>query len=468
MGRSRKKKPFIEGATITGVAAEGKALTRYKDKVVFVPFVVPGDVVDIQVTKKRKNYMEGRAVKIHVYSPVRNQPFCKHFGTCGGCKWQILPYREQLKFKQKQVEDALTRIGKVALPEVNPILGSPEQTYYRNKLEYTFSRHRWLAPEEMNNEVKDMEAAGFHIPGLFDKIVDVEHCYLQPEPTNKVRLALKAFAKKHGLSFYSQRENNGLIRNLVIRTTNEGQVMLIVIFGENAPENVEKVMQFLQTEFQGQITSLNYIINEKLNDSFADLSVVNYSGSDFITETMEGLEFKIGPKSFYQTNSKQAYELYKVAREFANFSGNEVVYDLYTGTGTIACFVANQVKKVIGVEYVEEAVADARENAERNHIENAEFFAGDMKDVLNKSFVGAHGYPDTIITDPPRAGMHTSVIETILFCEPQKIVYISCNPATQARDIELLSEKYQVTMVQPVDMFPHTHHVENVVLLNRL
>lgn len=465
VGKSRKNKPFIENIEITAVAAEGKALARYKDQVVFVPFVVPGDIVDLQVIKKRKSFMEARVVKIHSFSKVREQAFCSHYGVCGGCKWQILPYEEQLKYKHQQVSDALTRIAKVELPEIDPILGSEHTQYYRNKLEYTFSTHRWLSKTEMDIENNDMNAVGFHIPGLFDKIVDIEHCYLQAEPSNKIRLALKDFSLKNNITFYSQRTNEGLLRNLIVRTSTTGEVMVIVVFGYNDTEAISQVMVFLDTEFKGEISSLQYIINEKVNDSITDQEVICYSGNNFIYETMEGLKFKIGPKSFYQTNSLQAYKLYSVVRDFAQLKGDELVYDLYTGTGTIACFVAKNCKKVIGVEYVDEAINDARENAYINGLSNTLFFAGDMKDILTKEFVAKNGSPDVIITDPPRAGMHQSVIETILDCRPKKIVYVSCNPATQARDLELLDSHYKVIKVQPVDMFPHTHHVENVALL---
>jgi 23S rRNA (uracil1939-C5)-methyltransferase len=465
VGRARKKKPFFENIEITGVAAEGKALAKIDDKVIFVPFVVPGDVVDLQVVKKRKNYMEARAVKFHKYSEIRAEAFCKHFGVCGGCKWQILPYPLQLQYKQQEVIDALTRIGKVELPEIMPIKGSEKTQYYRNKLEYTFSPHRWLSKEEMDDEVKDMNAVGFHIPGLFDKIVDVEHCYLQDEPSNKIRLGVKKFALENECDFYSQRENHGLIRNLVVRTSSTGEVMVIVIFGAKDNAKIESVMSFIHENFGHEITSLQYIVNLKLNDSFADQDVVSYTGKPFIYEGMEDLKFKVGPKSFYQTNSSQAYELYAVVRNFADLTGNDLVYDLYTGTGTIALFVARSCKKIIGVEYVEEAIKDAKENAELNGIDNAQFYAGDMKDVLTNEFVAKNGTPDVIITDPPRPGMHNSVIDTILNCKPNKIVYVSCNPATQARDLALLEVSYLVAKVQPVDMFPHTHHVENVVLL---
>ena len=467
MGRARKKKPFIEKIEITGVAAEGKSLTKYNDKVVFVPYVVPGDVVDLQVTKKRKNYMEARVVKFYEYSAIREEAFCSHYGVCGGCKWQILPYSEQLKHKHQQVVDSLTRIGKVELPEIYNILGSDNTKYYRNKLEYTFSSHRWLTKEEMDEETKDMNALGFHIPGLFDKIVDIEKCYLQSEPTNKIRLAIKKFALDNNLSFYSHRANEGFLRNIVIRTSTTKEVMVIVIFGSNQKKDILKTMEFLDKEFSTEITSLQYIVNEKLNDSFGDQQVHHFSGNNYIFEKMEDLKFKIGPKSFYQTNSDQAYKLYSIVRDFAQLKGNELVYDLYTGTGTIACFLAKNCKKVIGVEYVEDAISDANENAKINNLENLQFFAGDMKDVLNNEFIKNHGKPDVIITDPPRAGMHSSVVETILECNPEKIVYVSCNPATQARDLELFNPLYKVDKVQPVDMFPHTHHVENVVLLIR-
>jgi 23S rRNA (uracil1939-C5)-methyltransferase len=467
VGRGKRKKPFIESAEITGIAAEGKAIAKYNEKIVFVPYVVPGDIVDLQVTKKRKSFMEARAVKFHKYSDVREDAFCSHYGVCGGCKWQILPYLEQLKYKQQQVVDSLTRIGKIDLPEINDILPSEETKYYRNKLEYTLSAHRWLTFEEMDQEHKDMNALGFHIPGMFDKIVDIEHCYLQPEPSNKIRLAIKQFAVDNGLSFYSQRNNEGLLRNIVIRTSTTGEVMLIVIFGEDKKAEIESLMQFLDTEFKDDITSLNYIINLKLNDSFGDLEVTNYSGLPYITEQMEELKFNIGPKSFYQTNSNQAYKLYSVVRDFASLTGQEVVYDLYTGTGTIACFLARDSKKIVGIEYVEDAIEDAKQNAEINNIKNTSFFAGDMKDVLNSGFISENGKPDVIVTDPPRAGMHTSVVDVIIKSGVPKIVYVSCNPATQARDLALLDSYYKVEKVQPVDMFPHTHHVENVVLLTR-
>jgi 23S rRNA (uracil1939-C5)-methyltransferase len=372
-----------------------------------------------------------------------------------------------VRFLVNPRSDALTRIAKIELPELDPILGSEHTQYYRNKLEYTFSTHRWLSKEEMDGEEKDLNAVGFHIPGLFDKIVDIEHCYLQAEPSNKIRLALKSFSIKNNISFYSQRSNEGLLRNLIVRTSTTGEVMVIVVFGYNDAETISQIMSFLNKEFKSEISSLQYIVNEKVNDSITDQDVICYSGNNYIYEEMEGLKFKIGPKSFYQTNSLQAYKLYSVVRDFSQLKGDELVYDLYTGTGTIACFLAKNCKNVIGVEYVDEAINDARENAKLNKLSNTLFFAGDMKDILTKEFVAKNGSPDVIITDPPRAGMHQSVVETILECRPKKIVYVSCNPATQARDLELLDSHYKVIKVQPVDMFPHTHHVENVVLLTQ-
>ncbi len=467
MGRRKKNNPFIEKVLIEDVAAEGKAIAKYNDCVVFVPYVIPGDVVDLQVTKKRKSYMEARVEKIHVFSKDRVDAFCEHYGTCGGCKWQILPYELQLKHKHQQVKDALTRIGKVELPEFEPILGSEKTQYYRNKLEFTFSCKRWLTKEEMGSDIQDMDALGFHIPKLFDKIIDVKHCYLQPEPSNKIRLAIKEFAKDNNYSFYNQRANEGFLRNVIIRTTSTNEVMVIVVFGSNKAEEINSLLEHLKVKFENELSSLLYVINEKPNDTIGDQEILHYYGANEIYEEMEGLKFKIGPKSFYQTNSEQAYQLYSIVRNFAELTGKELVYDLYTGTGTIACFIANRAEKVIGVEYVEDAVVDARSNAESNKVNNATFYAGDMKDVLNDEFIKNNGTPDVIITDPPRAGMHTSVVETILRCSPQRIVYVSCNPATQARDIELLSSRYKVAKVQPVDMFPHTHHVENVVLLEK-
>lgn len=467
MGR-KKPLPFIEKITIQRTAAEGKAIARYNDVVVFVPFAIPGDVVDLQVLKKRKNHMEAKVVKYHEYSPNRVEPFCEHFGVCGGCKWQVLPYTDQLKHKQQEVFDALTRIGKLELPSPEPILESPKTQQYRNKLEFTFSAHRWLTKEELLTGEQDSNALGFHIPGLFDKILDIKNCYLQPEPSNKIRLALKEFTTLKNYSYYSQRSNQGFLRNVIIRTSSTGENMVLVVFGEDNLSGIHDVLDFIDNKFQGEITSLQYTINAKVNDSYTDLQMVLYKGTPFIYEEMEGLRFKIGPKSFYQTNSDQALRLYSVVREYANLSGNEIVYDLYTGTGTIACFIARGAAKVIGIEYVEAAVEDARFNAKANSIEHAHFYSGDMKDVLNEAFIGLNGRPDVIITDPPRAGMHTNVIEAIKFCHPKKIVYVSCNPATQARDVELLKDMYRVARWRPVDMFPHTHHVENIVLLEKI
>lgn len=463
-----RKKPFIEKITIEDIAAEGKAIARYKDCVVFVPYVIPGDVVDLQVTKKRKRYMEARVEKIHHYAEERLDAFCEHYGVCGGCKWQILPYSDQLEHKQKQVKDALQRIGKLELPELLPILGSKKTRYYRNKLEFTFSNNRWLSKEEMGTENIHRDALGFHIPKLFDKIIDIHHCYLQAAPSNEVRLAIKEFAKKENFSFYNLRTNEGFLRNIIIRTTTTQQLMLIVVFGEDKPKSIEKLMNFIKEKFEKQITALLYTINLKLNDTINDQEIIPFFGGAEIYEQMGNMRFKIGAKSFYQTNSEQAYELYKIVGQFADLKGDECVYDLYTGTGTIACFVAQKAKKVIGIEYVEDAVKDAYENAKMNEINNTKFYAGDMKDLLTDAFIEQNGKPDIIITDPPRAGMHPSVVEVMLRCEAKKIVYVSCNPATQARDLELLSNKYKIEKVQPVDMFPHTHHVENVVLMSKI
>lgn len=468
LARKFKTLPLLENITITDVAAEGKAIARIDDLVVFVPFVAPGDVVDIQISKKKKSFAEGRAVKFHSYSDKRSEPFCSHFGICGGCKWQHLAYSEQVKYKQKQVVDSLTRIGKIELPEVSPILGSVKTDFYRNKLEYTFSNKRWLTDSERfsDEQFKDMDALGFHIPGMFDKVLDIKKCWLQDDISNRIRLTIKAFCKENEYEFFDLRNQVGIMRNLIIRTTSTGEVMVIVIFYQNEEDKVERLMQHLKESFP-EITSLQYVINGKANDTITDQEVIVFSGRDCIYEEMEGLKFKIGPKSFYQTNSEQAYTLYKVARDFAGLTGNELVYDLYTGTGTIANFVSKQCKQVIGIEYVPEAIDDANVNSKLNEIENTHFFAGDMKDLLTEEFIHQYGRPDVIITDPPRAGMHDDVIKTILFASPKRIVYVSCNPATQARDLSLLDEVYQVTRVQPVDMFPHTHHVENVVLLEK-
>ena len=468
MAKKRKQLPLLENVLITDVAAEGKAIAKVDGLTVFVPFVVPGDVVDVQLTKKKSSYGEGKAVRFESFSENRTEAFCSHFGVCGGCKWQILPYDEQLKYKHKQVTDNLQRIGKIELPEISPILGASETTFYRNKLEFTFSNKRWLTEKEISTdkEFMQMNALGFHIPGMFDKVLDINKCWLQDDLSNQIRNAVREFCLQNDYTFFDLRNQNGLMRTLIVRNTSIGEWMVIVVFYEDDAEKRERLLNFIADKFP-QLTSLLYIINQKANDTITDQEVLVWSGRDYIVEEMEGLKFKIGPKSFYQTNSRQAYNLYKIAREFAGLSGNELVYDLYTGTGTIANFIARDAKKVIGIEFVEEAIEDAQKNSRNNHIENTLFFAGDMRKILTQDFINEHGRPDVIITDPPRAGMHDDVIETILFAEPQRVVYVSCNPATQARDLSLLDAKYRVTRVQPVDMFPHTHHVENVVLLIR-
>lgn len=471
MARKKKELPILERITITDVAAEGKALAKVNDHVIFVPFVVPGDIVDLQVKKKKHHYCEAVAIKFHEYSNLRSEPFCPHFGICGGCKWQCLPYDEQIKYKQKQVIDNLTRIGKIELNNVLPILGSNKTIEYRNKLEFGFSNKRWLTQEEIagGQEFTQMNAVGFHTTGSFDKILPIEQCRLMDNINNRIRNAVRDYGYEHNLSFYDLREHSGLLRNMMIRNSNTGELMVVMqfcIMNDNEQKEAENVMHFLSEEFP-EITSLLYVNNKKFNDTIGDQEVKVYKGNDHIFLQMEELKFKVGPKSFYQTNTEQAYELYKVARDFAGLTGNELVYDLYTGTGTIANFVAKHSRKVIGIEYVPEAIEDAKINSQINDIDNTLFFAGDMKDILNKDFIEEYGQPDVIITDPPRAGMHKDVIDTILFAEPQRIVYVSCNPATQARDLALLDEKYKVMGVRPVDMFPHTQHVENVVLLEK-
>ena len=479
---------MLERITITDVAAEGKSLARVDDKVVFVPFVVPGDVVDLKVRRVKHSYAEAEAVHFHTLSPLRDEPFCPHFGICGGCKWQCLKYEQQLKAKQQQVVDNLTRIGKVELPEVMPILGSERTRCYRNKLEFTFSNKRWLTSDEMAILPKDAPrdaAAGFHIPGCFDKVLDISECHLMHSLNNRLRNAIRSYAVEHALTFFDLREQTGLLRTMMIRLaeSTDGslrEVMLLVQFCSltepadkeirlapaELPEEGRALLQYIADTFP-EVTSLLYVVNNKQNDTFNDLEVHTFKGTDFIIEEMEDLRFKVGPKSFYQTNTRQALNLYQVARRFAGLTGTELVYDLYTGTGTIANFVARQCRQVIGIEYVPEAIEDARVNADLNHLDNTLFYAGDMKDILTDAFVAAHGRPDVIITDPPRAGMHGDVIDVILRCAPQRIVYVSCNPATQARDLQLLDAGYRVEAVQPVDMFPHTQHVENVVLLVR-
>ena len=535
MARKKKELPLLEKVTITDVAAEGKALARVNDMVVFVPYVVPGDVVDLQVKRKKHSYAEAVAVKFHEYSPLRSEPFCKHFGVCGGCKWQCLKYEEQIRYKQKQVTDNLVRIGKIELPEISPILGSELTERYRNKLEFTFSNKRWLTQEEINSELKiensklkvdstddtdqpednsqfsilnsqfNRNAVGFHIPGAFDKVLAIDECHLMDDICNRIRNGVRDYAYEHGLTFFDLRSQEGMLRNMMIRrveaspnplpkrgladsaevdaslgnvTMSESPLlgrgrgeapglMVVMQFKIVAPEEEAQMKQLLQfmADAWPEITSLIYVINNKCNDTIGDLPIHVFKGDDHIIEEMEGLKFKVGPKSFYQTNSRQAYNLYKVTREFAGLTGDELVYDLYTGTGTIANFVSRKARQVIGIEYVPEAIEDAKVNSAINGIDNTLFFAGDMKDILNQEFINQYGRPDVIITDPPRAGMHNDVIDTILFAEPKRIVYVSCNPATQARDLSLLDVKYKVLKVQPVDMFPHTHHVENVVLL---
>ncbi len=470
---SRKKKPFpiLENVEITDVAAEGKSLARVDDKVVFVPFAVPGDIVDIRILKKRHNYCEGEVVRFVQLSKVREVPMCEHFGVCGGCKWQNLPYSEQLKAKQKQVYDQLKRIGKVELPEFREIMGSQKTREYRNKLEFGFSNKRWLTKEQIESGFKfdNMNGVGFHITGAFDKILPIEKCHLMDDLHNLIRNEIRDYAFEHNLPFFDLRQQHGLLRDMILRNSNTGEWMLIMQFHydeEGDQQRAEALLQHIADKFP-QITSLMYVDNQKCNDTIGDLDILTFKGKDHIIETMEELQFKVGPKSFYQTNTDQAYHLYSVAREFAALTGNELVYDLYTGTGTIANFVARQARQVIGIEYVPEAIEDAKINSQINGIDNTLFYAGDMKDILNDEFIARHGRPDVIITDPPRAGMHSDVIQTILRAAPQRIVYVSCNPATQARDLADLDVAYKVVAVQPVDMFPHTPHVENVVLLEK-
>ena len=508
MARKKKELPLLEQITITDVAAEGKALARVNDMVVFVPYVVPGDVVDLQVKRKKHSYAEAVAVKFHEYSPLRSEPFCKHFGVCGGCKWQCLNYEDQIRFKQKQVTDNLVRIGKIELPEISPILGSELTERYRNKLEFTFSNKRWLTQEEINSQLTidngqltmnsedskelgqqdgnncqlstvncqfNRNAVGFHIPGAFDKVLAIDECHLMDDICNRIRNGVRDYAYEHGYTFFDLRSQEGMLRNMMIRIAedeNERSIkglMVVMQFKIVAPEEEAKMLQLLQymADTWPEITSLIYVINNKCNDTIGDLPIRVFKGEDHIIEEMEGLKFKVGPKSFYQTNTRQAYNLYKVAREFAGLTGDELVYDLYTGTGTIAQFVSRQASKVIGIEYVPEAIEDAKINAANNNITNCDFYAGDMKDILTDAFVEEHGHPDVIILDPPRAGIHPDVAQVILNAAPDRMVYVSCNPASQARDLEILCKDYVITAVRPVDMFPHTHHVENVVALKR-
>ena len=479
----KKSLPLYENVTMTDVAAEGKSLARIDDMVVFAPFCVPGDVVDLQVVKRRKSYCEAKVVRFHKYSDIRTEPVCRHFGVCGGCKWQNLPYEEQIKAKQKQVHDQLSRIGKIELPEFRPIMGSVKTYEYRNKIEYGCSNKRWFTQEELQELPKSdspdgslfqsgngmLNAIGFHITGAFDKIYPITKCWLMDDLHNDIRNSIDAYAKQNGLSYYDLREQHGLLRDIMIRNSNTGEWMVLVQFHYDESGDHERamgLMQYIADKFP-QITSLLYVDNQKGNDTFGDLELTVFKGNDHIFETMEDLRFKVGPKSFYQTNTEQAYHLYCVAREFARLSGNELVYDLYTGTGTIANFVARKARKVIGIEYVPEAIEDAKVNSEVNNISNTLFFAGDMKDIITDDFVSEHTRPDVVILDPPRAGIHPDVANVILNAAPDRIVYVSCNPASQARDLELLCRDYDITAVRPVDMFPHTHHVENVVALSR-
>ncbi len=494
MSRKRKPNPILESVLIEQVAAEGNSIARVDGKVLFVPQTIPGDIVDVQITKKKSAYLEGKVIKIVKPSDDRLEPFCTHYGVCGGCKWQSLPYKLQLEYKQQQVLDQLTRIGKLELPDFQPILASEDTTEYRNKLEFTFSDRRWvfenedpdtifspqvqLNPEDFPNgefpkhlrkgyssvnTKPEGFALGFHIGGFFDKIIDIQTCYLQAEPSNRIRNFIRDYAIEHKLSFFNLREQVGALRNVIIRNTQKGDLMVIL----SVTEPVNDLLDALIAEFP-EIKSLHYVINTKANDTIGDLDIINYHGDDAIYEEMEGLKFKIGPKSFYQTNSKQAYELYSIVREFAELQGGERIFDLYTGTGTIALFLARNASEVVGVEYVPEAIEDAKINAKNNDIDNCTFYAGDMKDILTADFIEKNGgTPDVMVLDPPRAGIHADVIEVILAAQPQKIIYVSCNPATQARDLAALSQDYIITKVRPVDMFPHTHHVENVVALIR-
>lgn len=468
------KNKVLKDIRIEGIAAEGKCIARHDGQVIFVTGVAPGDVADIKIIRKKKSFLEAIPVAIHEFSSQRQEPFCSHFGTCGGCKWQHISYESQLSYKQQQVVDHLERIAKVPIPEVSPIIPSTSTTYYRNKLEFTFSNKRWLTKEEIDGgEDLDRNALGFHIPGRFDKILEIDHCYLQPDPSNEIRLSVMAYARKNNITFFDLVSQTGYLRNLIIRTASTGQLMVILQVTGDDQKTLTGIMEYLKEKFPS-ITSLNYVINNKGNDTFHDLEVVTWHGQPYILEEMDlpdssgkRVQFRVGPKSFFQTNSEQASVLYKKAWELAGLTGNELVYDLYTGTGTIANYVAHHAKKVIGIEYIEAAIEDAKINSEINNITNTAFFAGDMKNLLNQKFIDQHGRPDVVITDPPRAGMHPDVCEVLLRTAPERIVYISCNPATQARDIAILDAKYKVTAVQPVDMFPHTHHVENIVLLEK-
>ena len=461
-----KKNIFVENAPIVDISSEGKSVAKVEGMVIFVDGGVPGDVADVLITRKKNNYAEGHIVTIHKPSDSRIDPKCEHFGYCGGCKWQHMNYETQLVFKQKTVADALTRIGHLDISTLKPIVANKESYYYRNKLEFSFSDKKWLTNEEVKSglEIDNRNALGFHIPKMFDKILDIKNCYLQEEPSNTIRNEIRDFAIKNDLTFFNVRNKVGLLRTLMIRSSSTGELMVLIQFFDREPENIKLLLNHLKTTFP-QITSLQYVVNQKGNDTLQDLDIITFYGRDHIFEEMEGLKFKISAKSFYQTNSVQAYELYKITRDLCELTGNEVVYDLYTGTGTIANFIAKRAKKVVGIEYVADAAIDAKANSEFNQIANTSFFAGDMKDVLNAEFISMHGKPDVIITDPPRAGMHEDVVAVILKAAPQKIVYVSCNPATQARDLEMMIGHYDIKNIQPVDMFPQTAHVENVVLL---
>lgn len=463
-----KKNIFVENAPIVDISSEGKAVAKADGMVIFVDGAVPGDVADVMITRKKNNYAEGHVTAIKKESEHRVNPLCEHFGHCGGCKWQNMSYETQLTFKQKTVADALTRIGHLDISTLKPILGNKENYFYRNKLEFSFSDKKWLTNDEIKSgeNVDNRNGLGFHIPRMFDKILDIKNCYLQPEPSNSIRNEIRDFAFKHKLSFFNVRDKHGLLRTLMIRTSSNGELMVVIQFFENQPENIQLLLNHLKENYT-QITSLQYAINPKGNDTLQDLDLITFYGRDHIFEEMEGLKFKISARSFYQTNSAQAYELYKITRDLCGLTGNEVVYDLYTGTGTIANFVAKQARKVIGVEYVEDAVVDARENSRINRIDNTTFYSGDMKDVLNHEFIDKHEQPDVVITDPPRAGMHEDVVRVLLKAAPKKIVYVSCNPATQARDLAMMTDQYRIADIKPVDMFPQTAHVENVVLLIR-
>lgn len=466
MARKKKDLPLLSGIEITDVAAEGNSIARVDEMVVFIPFGAPGDIADVKIDRKKRSYAEGHIEHLTQPSPIRVEPKCEHFTMCGGCRWQHLPYEFQLRCKQRQVEDALQRIAKIPFPELTPILGSDSIWEYRNKMEYTFSNKKWLTFDQLRSgaEFPERRAAGFHIPGAFDKVLDINKCHLQDDLGNRLRLFVKKFGMEHDYSFYDLREQHGLLRTLMIRIASTGEVMAVMVFGEDDEPKIQNLLDAVANEFP-EITSLLYVINTKVNDTISDQKIHLYRGKEYIEEEMEGLKFRVGPKSFYQTNSRQAYKLYSVARDFAKLTGDELVYDLYTGTGTIACFVAKNARHVIGIEYVPEAIEDAKVNAGINRLGNTEFYAGDMKNVLTSDFIDVHGHPDVMIVDPPRAGMHEDVVKVILEAAPKRIVYVSCNPATQARDLALLHEKYDIEAVQPVDMFPHTQHVENVVAL---